>query len=252
MFTNVLVEPNCVNWDVEKWWVNRPAALALVGGVMGADGVIRPLQGHGTSGTLTLEELELRAEAERIQLAKGSSVSSMLAAGAGYAKKPTLSVSISVHLAEMETVADPSAVVSYFVKIKRGVKKHTTDGAKATPVETLVSVGQDSSGAHSRGSSIGGDSDDDRAPLGGRSPGRTPLKELFHDAKENGKSGRSASAAGTKDKNAQLRRKSDFPEAYGGGRTAGKPWRRSGCVALCGRSSCDSTHMTRKLTPRFR
>ena len=170
------MEPNCVNWDVEKWWVNRPAALALVGGVMGADGVIRPLQGHGTSGTLTLEELELRAEAERIQLAKGSSVSSMLAAGAGYAKKPTLSVSISVHLAEMETVADPSAVVSYFVKIKRGVKKHTTDGAKATPVETLVSVGQDSSGAHSRGSSIGGDSDDDRAPLGGRSPGRTPTK----------------------------------------------------------------------------
>ena len=35
LFTNTLVEPNCVNWDVEKWWVDRPAAT---GQPLGADG----------------------------------------------------------------------------------------------------------------------------------------------------------------------------------------------------------------------
>ena len=222
LFTNVLVEPNCVNWDVEKWWINRPAALAAAGAVMGADGVIRPANGNAHN--LTTEEQELFAEAERIQKEKGSSAYSMLAAGAGYAKKPTLSVSISVHLAEMECLESTRAT-SYFAKIKRGAKKHTTEGAKAVPAETLVSVGDDRKDHFgSRGSSIGGDDDDGGSP---RSPGRTPQKDLFHDACETAH-GRSASAmlpstspmvskspSSTNSAAAKHnRRKSDFPEAY--------------------------------------
>jgi Ca2+-dependent lipid-binding protein len=38
LFTNVLVEPNCVNWDVEKWWINRPAAQPPRAGALGPDG----------------------------------------------------------------------------------------------------------------------------------------------------------------------------------------------------------------------
>ena len=26
LFSNLLVEPNAVTWDVERWWVNRPGA----------------------------------------------------------------------------------------------------------------------------------------------------------------------------------------------------------------------------------
>lgn len=192
LFTNVLVEPNCVNWDVENWWINRPAAQPQPH-ALGPDGLAR------SGGSMTTEEQELLAEAERIRAAKGSSVSSMLAAGAGYAKKPTLSVSVSVHLAEMETREDAKST-SYFVKIKRGAKKFTTEGAKATPSETLVSSGQgeregrfgSQGGTSSRGSSIGGESDDEAR--GREALGATAARELFHDARENAHA-RSASAA---------------------------------------------------------
>lgn len=192
LFTNVLVEPNCVNWDVENWWINRPAAQPQPH-ALGPDGLAR------SGGSMTTEEQELLAEAERIRAAKGSSVSSMLAAGAGYAKKPTLSVSVSVHLAEMETREDAKPT-SYFVKIKRGAKKFTTEGAKATPSETLVSSGQgeregrfgSQGGTSSRGSSIGGESDDEAR--GREALGATAARELFHDARENAHA-RSASAA---------------------------------------------------------
>ena len=200
LFTNVLVEPNCVNWDVEKWWINRPAAQPP-GNAFGPDALAR------AGGSVTTEEQELLAEAERIRAAKGSSVSSMLAAGAGYAKKPTLSVSVSVHLAEVETRED-AAPTSYFVKIKRGAKKFTTDGAKATPSETLVSSGESRAdegrfgsqgGTSSRGSSIGGESDDEASrralrESGGGGGGGGAARELFHDARENAHA-RSASAA---------------------------------------------------------
>ena len=184
LFTNTLVEPNCVNWDVEKWWVNRPAAT---GQPLGADGFAA-----SRGGSMTAEDQQVVAEAERIQSAKGSSVSSMLAAGAGYSRKPTLSVSVSVHLAEVETRED-AAPTSYYVKIRRGAKKFTTEGAKAVPSETLVSSGAGDShgrfgsqgGASSRGSSIGGESDDGAA---------AGARELFHDARENAHA-RSASAA---------------------------------------------------------
>jgi hypothetical protein len=184
LFTNVLVEPNCVNWDVEKWWINRPAAQPPRAGALGPD---------SRGGSMTAEDQQVVLEAERIQSAKGSSVSSMLAAGAGYSRKPTLSVSVSVHLAEVETRED-AAPTSYYVKIKRGAKKFTTEGAKAVPSETLVSSGAGDShgrfgsqgGASSRGSSIGGESDD------GGGAGRA--RELFHDARENAHA-RSASAA---------------------------------------------------------
>ena len=102
---------------------------------------------------MTAEDQQVVAEAERIQSAKGSSVSSMLAAGAGYSRKPTLSVSVSVHLAEVETRED-AAPTSYYVKIRRGAKKFTTEGAKAVPSETLVSSGAGDS--HGRFGSQGG------------------------------------------------------------------------------------------------
>ena len=188
LFTNVLVEPNCVNWDVEKWWVNRPAAQPPRAGALGPDGFAA-----SRGGSMTAEDQQVVLEAERIQSAKGSSVSSMLAAGAGYSRKPTLSVSVSVHLAEVETRED-AAPTSYYVKIRRGAKKFTTEGAKAVPSETLVSSGAGDShgrfgsqgGASSRGSSIGGESDD------GGGAGRA--RELFHDARENAHA-RSASTA---------------------------------------------------------
>jgi hypothetical protein len=176
LFTNVLVEPNCVNWDVEKWWINRPIAQAGRGAFGGADGILK-------SGSLSAEDRGLFAEAERIRLSKEGSVSSMLAAGAGYSKKPTLRVSISVHLAEMETRED-AAATSYFAKLKRGAKKFTTDGAKAVPTETLVSKVSDDGetggfgsrgGTSSLGSSVGGESDDG---LGGEA------RESFRDARE--------------------------------------------------------------------
>jgi hypothetical protein len=226
LFTNVLVEPNCVNWDVEKWWINRPAAQPPH--ALGPDGLAR------SGGSITTEEQELLLEAERIRAAKGSSVSSMLAAGAGYAKKPTLSVSVSVHLAEMETREDAKPT-SYFVKIKRGAKKFTTEGAKATPSETLVSSGQgeregrfgSQGGTSSRGSSIGGESDDEAR--GREALGAGAARELFHDARENAHA-RSASAAVAPNRDLNLtpiggkspsyverghgRRASDFPVDY--------------------------------------
>ena len=147
LLTNLLVEPNCVTWDVEKWWINRPVA--------------RVAATHNNVAGLSQEELEVMEEADKIRAAKGSSVTSMLAAGAGYSKQPTLTVAVSVHFAEIET--DPPKTsgggggksLSYTVKLKRGAKKYATDGAKAAPAETLVAVegAEGGRGHHRRGSS---------------------------------------------------------------------------------------------------
>ena len=233
LFTNVLVEPNCVNWDVEKWWINRSAARQV--NALGLDGIAR------SGGSVTTEEQDLLAEAERIRAAKGSSVSSMLAAGAGYSKKPTLSVSVSVHLAEVETREDAKPT-SYFVKIKRGAKKFTTEGAKAVPSETLVSSASIASdgrngsqgGVSSRRSSVGGESDDESRRIGGGGggDGGGAAHELFRDARENAHA-RSASAATPRSQSGafgtplggrspifgdigHVRRASDFPVDYAG------------------------------------
>ena len=69
LFTNVLVEPNCVNWDVEKWWINRPGAREP--GALGLN----------TDNPGEITEAELLAEAERIQGKKGSSLTSIMGLG---------------------------------------------------------------------------------------------------------------------------------------------------------------------------
>ena len=197
LLTNLLVEPNCVTWDVEKWWINRPVMQRAMAAA-GADG----LPGSGVSP----EELELMEEAERIRVAKESKVTSILAAGAGYSRAPTLTVAMSVHLAEIET-REGAKPTSYYVKLKRGTKKYTTDGARATATETLVSAANDD--ARMNGGSQGGASsvgDDDE----------------FHDASENATAhGRSASMAATTTTPAAARtsrghgrRASDFAADY--------------------------------------
>ena len=195
LLTNLLVEPNCVTWDVEDWWINRPVMQRAMAAA-GADG----LPGSGISP----QELELMEEAERIRAAKESKVTSILAAGAGYSRAPTLTVAMSVHLAEIET-REKAKPTSYYVKLKRGTKKYTTDGAKATAKETLVSAANDD--ARAQGGSQGGASsvgDDDE----------------FQDASENATAhGRSASmaattAASTRSSRGHSRRASDFAADY--------------------------------------
>ena len=137
LFTNLLVEPNAVTWDVERWWINRPRPGVPGGTQPGASG-----DGSGSNaGSAAMSagalDEEIMSEAERIRQAKGSSISSILAAGAGYSKQPTLMVSLSVHLAEIETTENANRS-SYYVKLKRGPKKYTTSSAMSVPQETMV------------------------------------------------------------------------------------------------------------------
>ena len=117
LFTNVLVEPNCVNWDVEKWWINRPGAREP--GALGLN----------TDNPGEITEAQLLAEAERIQGKKGSSLTSMM--GMGSAKHPTMMVAMTVHLAEIES-KEGAKPASFYVRCKRGAKKHTTEAAKVS------------------------------------------------------------------------------------------------------------------------
>jgi hypothetical protein len=152
LFTNMLVEPNSFTWDVEKWWINRPPKYAPWPTSTGGGGSSGD---HGSSPASADDEV--MNEAERILQAKGSSISSILAAGAGYSKTPTLMVSMSVHLAEIETDEGPTTHArSYYVKLKRGMKKYTTDAAKAVPQETLVAQPSSPSSAVSNGGGGGG------------------------------------------------------------------------------------------------
>ncbi len=144
LFTNVLVEPNCVNWDVEKWWINRPGAREP--GALGLN----------TDNPGEITEAELLAEAERIQGKKGSSLTSIM--GLGSSKHPTMTVAMTVHLAEIES-KEGAKPCSFYVRCKRGAKKHTTEAAKAAPVETMVTAhpsgGSEHGGSQGDGSNFG-------------------------------------------------------------------------------------------------
>jgi hypothetical protein len=165
LFTNLLVEPNAITWDVEKWWINRPRAMAARAAKQGFDPNAAANNdagegGGGGGGGGGDDNDELMSEAERIRQAKGSSISSILAAGAGYSKAPTLMVAMSVHLAEIETPdmeasaagygsAGHGRATSYYVKLKRGMKKYTTVGvgtfhvifaAKTSIDDSLVTI----------------------------------------------------------------------------------------------------------------
>lgn len=155
LFTNLLVEPNAITWDVEKWWINRPRAVATRAAKQGgATATAAGGEGGGGEGGA---DGELMSEAERICQAKGSSISSILAAGAGYSKAPTLMVAMSVHLAEIET-QQSSRAANYYVRLKRGMKKYSTDAAKAVPQEIIVPVETqpDASPPHDVGGDFGG------------------------------------------------------------------------------------------------
>ena len=136
MFTNVLVEPNIVLWNVERWWWNRdlPKICIVCRGPcvackMGISTVAQELAVPGL-------EQDVIDEAAAMRQGKSKEDKSRLMSGT---KNPTLTLAISIHLAEIETLKGTKRK-DYYVKLKRGPKKFTTDGAKAAPVETLVTL----------------------------------------------------------------------------------------------------------------
>ena len=194
LLTNLLVEPNCVTWDVEDWWINRPVmqrAMAPPAPTACPARASPPgARADGGGGAHSRREgIQGDVHPRR---------------GRGVLRAPTLTVAMSVHLAEIET-REKAKPTSYYVKLKRGTKKYTTDGAKATAKETLVSAANDD--ARAQGGSQGGASsvgDDDE----------------FQDASENATAhGRSASmaattAASTRSSRGHSRRASDFAADY--------------------------------------
>ena len=130
LLTNLLVEPNCVTWDVENWWINRPVMQRAMAAA-GADG----LPGFEASPPGARADGERR----RVQRREGIQGDVHPRRGCGVLARPTLTVAMSVHLAEIET-REEAKPTSYYVKLKRGTKKYTTDGgAKATAKETPTS-----------------------------------------------------------------------------------------------------------------